>query len=301
MLRRVTGKEPDRTASPDEAVAHGAALYAATLLNQRPQTHLARCQLQNINSHSLGVVGIDPLTRQRTTVTLIPKNTPIPCRVSRVFPTAKADQRSVKVAVVEGESQRPEECILLGECVVRDLPPGLPKGAQVHVEYSYAANGRIAVSAHVPQARQSARVEIVHNQERDLEDLETWRDRLRGGDAQPGSVFASGGPVDLNDRTSVLRRLDALYVEVGKAAVGEPLPAALARSQQRTQAAAAELARSRTALAQAEQAKQAAARLRLLGPGAGLRRGQPHAQPDGADDRRDSTAQAASCGRLTSG
>jgi hypothetical protein len=148
---------------------------------------------------------------------------------------------------------------LLGECVVRDLPPGLPKGAQVHVEYSYGANGRIAVSARVPQARQSARVDIVHNQERDLEDLETWRARLRGGDAQAGSVFASSGPVDLSDRTSVLRRLDALYVEVGKAAAAGQLPAALARSQQTTQAAATELARARTALAQAEQAKQTAA------------------------------------------
>jgi molecular chaperone DnaK (HSP70) len=192
-------------------------------------------------------------------VTIIPKNTAIPCRVSKIFPTAKADQRSVKVMVVEGESHRPEECIMLGECVVRDLPPGLPKGAHVHVEYSYAANGRISVSARVPQAHQSARVEIVHNQERDLEDLDTWRARLRGDDVPAGSVFASSGPVDVTDRTSVLRRLDALYIEVGKAAVKEQLPSSLARSQQTAQASAAELDRARTALAQAEQAKQTSA------------------------------------------
>ncbi len=259
MLRRVTGKEPDRTASPDEAVAHGAALYAATLLNQGSHPELDRCRLQNINSHSLGVVGIDPQTRHRMNVIIIPKNTAIPCRVSRIFPTAKADQRSVKVSVVEGESDRPEACILLGECVVRDLPPGLPKGTHVHVEYSYAANGRIAVSARVPQAHQSARVEIMHNQERDLENLDTWRARLRGEAGQPGSVFASGGPVDLSDRTSVLRRLDALCVELGKAAAKEPLPTALARSQQTARTAATELDRARAALAQAEQAKQSAA------------------------------------------
>jgi molecular chaperone DnaK len=258
MLRRVTGKEPDRTASPDEAVAQGAALYAATLLNRDGHPELDRCRLQNINSHSLGVVGIDPKTKHRTNVIIIPKNTAIPCRVSRVFPTAKADQRSVKVAVVEGESERPEACILLGECVVRDLPPGLPKGTQVHLEYSYAANGRIAVSARVPQAHQSARVEIVRNQERNLENLDTWRARLCAGAAQPSSVFAGGGPVDPNDRTSVLRRLDALYLELGKAAAKEQLPPALTRSQQTARSAAAELDRARTALAQAEQAKQSA-------------------------------------------
>ena len=32
MLRRVTGKEPDRSVSPDEVVAHGAALYAEMLM-----------------------------------------------------------------------------------------------------------------------------------------------------------------------------------------------------------------------------------------------------------------------------
>ena len=31
MLRKLTGKEPDCSQSPDEAVAHGAALYAAML------------------------------------------------------------------------------------------------------------------------------------------------------------------------------------------------------------------------------------------------------------------------------
>ena len=32
MLRRVTGKDPDRSVSPDEVVAHGAALYAEMLM-----------------------------------------------------------------------------------------------------------------------------------------------------------------------------------------------------------------------------------------------------------------------------
>ena len=192
---------------------------------------------------------------------LIPKNSPIPCRVSRVFSTAKADQRSVKVAVVEGESHRPEACILLGQCVVRDLPPGLPKGTPVQVDYSYAANGRIAVSARVARARQSARVEIVRNQKRDLEDLTSWRARLRGGDVSEGSegsVFASGRSIDPQDRTSVLRRLDMLYIEVGRAAAKESVPAPLARSQQAAQQAAAELDRARAALGHADEAKQSA-------------------------------------------
>jgi molecular chaperone DnaK len=126
MLRKVTGKELDCSLSPDEVVAHGAALYAAMLVGDTAVPPERRCQLINVNSHSLGVVGTHPQTQQKINAILIPKNTPLPCRASRTFRTARANQQSVCVVVVEGESQRPEACITLGECLVRDLPPGLP-------------------------------------------------------------------------------------------------------------------------------------------------------------------------------
>jgi len=258
MLRKMTGKEPDRSASPDEVVAHGAALYAAMLMNQGGQSGLDNCELVNVNSHSLGVVGVDPRTRRRQNAIIIPKNTPIPCRVARTFQTAKENQRNVMVAVVEGESHRPEDCVPLGQCVVRNLPTGLPKGAKVRVEYSYAANGRISVLARVPSVRQSAQVEIQHRQQRDLEDLETWRARLRGANNQEASQFASNGPLDLNDRSSVLRRLDALYVKVGKTALNETLPSSLSGSQQAAREAATELEKAQATLREAEAHKEAA-------------------------------------------
>ncbi len=257
MLRRVTGKEPDVSLSPDEVVAHGAALYAAMLMNQGGSSPLAGARLMNVNSHSLGIVGLDVKTRRRQNVIVIPKNTPLPCRVSRVFVTAKDDQRSVKVAVVEGESHRPEECIALGECVVRDLPSGLPKGTRVQVEYSYAANGRISVAARMPSVRQSAQVEIERHQERDLGQLAAWRTRLIGADAGKVSEFAADSPVDLNDPSSVLRRLDALHVRIGQAAVAAELPKALRRSQEAARGAAGELEKAAKTLQQAESARHA--------------------------------------------
>jgi molecular chaperone DnaK len=259
MLRRVAGKEPDRSASPDEAVAHGAALYAFMLTNQGASAGLSRCELLNVNSHSLGVVGMNPKTRRRQNVVIIPKNTPIPCSAARTFQTAREGQRNVVVAVVEGESHRPEECIALGHCVVRDLPPGLPQGTQVRVEYQYAANGRISVVARVPAVRQSAQVEIQREQGRDLEDLDTWRARLRGADGAAGALSASGEPIDLNDRSSVLRRLDILYTLVGRAAVGQTLPGSLFSSQQAARAAADTLEKTQTALRIAAAAKASAA------------------------------------------
>jgi len=181
MLTRLSGHEPDRSQSADEVVAHGAALYAAMLMGEESKEGAAdrpKFNLINVNSHSLGVVGIDQKTGQKVNAVLIPKNTPLPCRKLKQFQTATPNQRSVKVAVVEGESQRPDYCIALGQCVVRDLPPGLPAGTPVEVEYAYAANGTVSVCARVPSVRQSAAVEIQHGSNRDLADLETWRIKL---------------------------------------------------------------------------------------------------------------------------
>ncbi len=94
VLAQISGKAPDCSQSPDEAVAHGAALYAGMLMGQSSAEKPA-CELVNVNSHSLGVVGTDPKTREKLNVILIPKDTPLPCRVVRSFKTAKPDQRNV--------------------------------------------------------------------------------------------------------------------------------------------------------------------------------------------------------------
>jgi molecular chaperone DnaK len=152
ILRELIGKEPDSSLSPDEAVAHGAALYAGMLLGNPGSGGLRRCELIHVNSHSLGVVGVEEKSQQRVNAVLIPRNTPIPAQAIKSFRTIEEGQRNVAVPVVEGESERPEFCVPLGKCVVRGLPPGLPKGTRVDVAYRYLANGRLAVSAWVPDS-----------------------------------------------------------------------------------------------------------------------------------------------------
>jgi molecular chaperone DnaK len=257
MLRKVTGKEPDCSLSPDEVVAHGAALYA-NMLAGRAAPGQPACQLVNVNSHSLGVVAVDPRTKLKTNVVLIPKNTALPCRAVRTFKTAKADQRSVKVSIVEGESERPEACIALGDCVVRDLPPGLPKSTPVEVEYAYHANGRIAVAARVPSVRYSQRVQIRRDAAGNQCDLEQWRARLCG-QAEPALGASSPISAGPSGAGSPLERLDALYRGVGRTAVNGPLPESLLRSQRIAAAAADALSLVQVRLKQAELARQVSA------------------------------------------
>ena len=256
MLRDVAGKEPICSQSPDEVVAHGAALYARGLLASESSSGKSSCELINVNSHSLGVVGAEAKTRRKTNVVIIPKNTHLPARASRIFSTAKANQRSIRVPIVEGESERPEDCIALGECVVRNLPAGLQSRTKIIVEYSYAANGRISVIARIPSVRHSAHVEIERNQVPNQDDLKTWRSRLLGQSEMQSPQFPQT-TVDLTKREDVRKRLDSLQTRVGKAAMHCLVPESLSASQQSAFSAASDVEKASAVVERAKRAMNA--------------------------------------------
>lgn len=181
MLERISGQAPHFAASPDEAVAHGAALHAGLLRSQR-SGQPAAWTVTNVNSHSLGVVGLDPQSRQPLNVVLIPRNTPLPVLVKRVFATERADQRSVLVRIVEGESALPENCASVGQCMVRDLPRNLPERTPIEVAFGYSANGRLTVQVSSPGAGINLRHEIQRDNMLTAAELEQWRRKVAGDD-----------------------------------------------------------------------------------------------------------------------
>ena len=174
MLRQLSGQEPDASVGADEAVAHGAALRAGLLLAER-QGQAPTFAIKNVNSHSLGVVGTDPKTNRRRNGILIPRNTPLPVTGKRTFKTRKADQKSILVQIVEGESPSADDCTQIGKCSVRDLPPGLPVQSPVTVLFHYEPNGRLKVRVTVPNTDRQVKTEIVRENSLSKEHLDGWR------------------------------------------------------------------------------------------------------------------------------
>jgi len=181
MLRRITGKEPDCTLSPDEAVAQGAAIHAAICATAQPAPASATTTVSpvavasekrplvpppvpawafkkpvtdllgsihttNVNAHTLGVVVQTQNDRQRVSH-LVPHNSPLPCAVKKQFGTIRDGQDTVTVRIVEGESRNPDECIPVGACTIEQLPEGLPRGSPVEVTFRYDNSGRLHVEA----------------------------------------------------------------------------------------------------------------------------------------------------------
>ncbi len=160
--------------SPDEAVAHGAALHAGLLLAKQPGK-AAAFRIRNVNSHSLGVVATDPKTGRKRTAVLIPRNTPLPVTAKRVFRTQQTGQPSMLVQIVEGESPSPDDCTPIGKCIIDRLPPNLPAQTPVLVRFHYAANGRLDISVKVGENGQEVKQEISRINGLSPEHLEAWR------------------------------------------------------------------------------------------------------------------------------
>ncbi len=189
MVRALTGLTPDHSVNPDEAVARGAAVYARYLLDKlSPRGEDApKFEVTNVNSHSLGVEGIDQETLRKNNIKLIPRNTSLPARHKKVFVTRGDNQKSIVVQVLEGESSRPAECAHIGRAVIRNLPAGLAQGHAVEVTFEYGSNGRLKVDAVVPGTEGRVRLELEREGGMSTQGLAGWKQPI--GDAAGFDAF----------------------------------------------------------------------------------------------------------------
>jgi len=176
LIETISGKPPDTVVNPDEAVARGAAIFAQHLLCKRgDSTAIDELTITDVNSHSLGIEGINMQTGRKENTHIIHRNTPLPHVVSRQFVTKMDDQQSVVIQVLEGESQTLDGCVPLGRAVIRNLPSGLKKGHPINVDYVYNTNGRLEVRGYIAGIGTDAVIELKRTKELSSQRLAAWR------------------------------------------------------------------------------------------------------------------------------
>jgi len=186
MLRELSGQEPDTSVAADEAVAHGAALHAGLLLS-KSQGKPPRFEIKNVNSHSLGVVGVESKTRRKRNGIVIPRNTLLPVTAKRTFKTQKANQQSILVEIVEGESPSPDDCTMIGRVSVPSLPPNLPEKTPIDVIFSYGQDGRLKVRVTIPNTDTQVDSELARENSLPQEHLDGWRQHISGAEPLEGA------------------------------------------------------------------------------------------------------------------
>jgi len=110
-------------------------------------------------------------------------------------------------------------------------------------------DGRVGVSARIPATRRSANVEIRRTNAVDLENLDSWKQRLLSNNPKSDSD-------QLSDPGSVLRRLDELHIRIGNAAVTGEVSGPLVRPHRSAVEAIESMHAADTARKQAIASKQ---------------------------------------------
>jgi molecular chaperone DnaK len=137
LVRKLTGKEPNKGVNPDEVVAIGAAIQAGVLGGE-----VKDVLLLDVTPLSLGVETLGGIMTK-----LIDRNTTIPTRKSEIFSTADNAQTAVDIKVYQGERELAADNMLLGQFRLEGIPAA-PRGMpQIEVAFDIDANGIINVSA----------------------------------------------------------------------------------------------------------------------------------------------------------
>ena len=136
-VKKLFGKEPNKTINPDEVVAIGAAVQGGIL-----QGDVRDVLLLDVTPLSLGIETLGGVATK-----IIEKNTTIPVSKSQIFSTAADNQTSVQIHVLQGEREMATDNKTLGNFILNDLPPS-PRGLpQIEVAFDIDANGILNVSA----------------------------------------------------------------------------------------------------------------------------------------------------------
>ncbi|GMQ94975.1 MAG: molecular chaperone DnaK [Patescibacteria group bacterium] len=165
-VKKLFGKEPNKSINPDEVVAMGAAIQAGIL-----QGDVKDVLLLDVIPLSLGIETMGGVATK-----LIEKNTTIPASKSQIFSTAADNQTSVEVHVVQGERPMATDNKSLGKFILDGVPPA-PRGTpQVEVSFDIDANGILNVKAKDKMSGKEQSIKIEASSGLSDEDIEKMKE-----------------------------------------------------------------------------------------------------------------------------
>lgn len=169
---------PKTDVDPDEVVAMGAAIHAASFVAAQPApskasattdaasaSQAAPAQTPATPPASAFLLDVTPLSLRIGVAggfaeTIIDRNTPVPIEQSRKFGTFQDNQESVKIRVYQGESRQAAENEPLGEFEFSGFKRARRGEVEIEVKFEIDSDGIVNVSASEPETGKVASMQI---------------------------------------------------------------------------------------------------------------------------------------------
>src|SRR5438093_728197 len=178
-------QEPRHAVDPDEVVAMGAAIHAASLVEQSSDAYLL-----DVTPLSLQVGVAGGLSEP-----VIGRNTPVPIEQTRTFTTARDDQQSVVIRVYQGESREAKENQLLGQFEFSNFQRGARGEVEIDVTFEINTDGIVNVTASDKKTGERASTRITLSSGLSETEIKNIIDRGVASRVQTSAIGATaGGP-----------------------------------------------------------------------------------------------------------
>jgi len=137
LVKSIINKFPDKIVNPDEVVAIGAAVQGGVLSGE-----VKNILLLDVTPLSLGVETLGGVMTK-----MITRNTTIPTKKSEIFSTARDNQPSVEIHVLQGEREFAKDNKSLGEFALQDIPLSARNVPKIEVTFDIDVDGILMVKA----------------------------------------------------------------------------------------------------------------------------------------------------------
>ena len=137
LVKKLTGKTPNLSVNPDEAVSIGAAIQGGVVSGD-----IKDVVLLDVTPLTLGIETLGGMMTP-----LIERNTTIPTTKSQIFSTAADNQPAVDIMVYQGERPMAADNKLLGHFQLSGIKPARRGEPRIEVTFNIDVNGIVKVTA----------------------------------------------------------------------------------------------------------------------------------------------------------